>query len=125
VRILQKRGHTVEVVENGRQAIEILGKQAFGLILMDMQMPELGGVQATMLIREREKSTGGHIPIIAVTANAMVGDRERCLDAGMDDYVSKPIQVKELFAAIERAHPPSTGSSAVCLDSPEPATRNT
>jgi signal transduction histidine kinase/CheY-like chemotaxis protein len=125
VHILQKRGHTVEAVENGRQAIEALGKQPFDLILMDLQMPELGGVEATMLIREREKSTGGHIPIIAVTANAMVGDRERCLEAGMDDYVSKPIQVKELFAAIERAHPPSTGSSAVCLDSPEPATRNT
>jgi signal transduction histidine kinase/DNA-binding response OmpR family regulator len=124
VHILQKRGHTVEAVENGRQAIEALGKQPFDLILMDLQMPELGGVEATMLIREREKSTGGHIPIIAVTANAMVGDRERCLEAGMDDYVSKPIQLKELFAAIERAHPPSTGSSAVCLDSPEPATRN-
>jgi signal transduction histidine kinase/DNA-binding response OmpR family regulator len=124
VRILQKRGHTVEAVENGRQAIEALGKQPFDLILMDLQMPELGGVEATMLIREREKSTGGHIPIIAVTANAMVGDRERCLEAGMDDYVSKPIQLKELFAAIERAHPPSTGSSAVCLDSPEPATRD-
>lgn len=124
VRILQKRGHTVEAVENGRQAIEALGKQPFDLILMDLQMPELGGVEATMLIREREKSTGGHIPIIAVTANAMVGDRERCLDAGMDDYVSKPIQVNELFAAIEHALSPSAGSSMVCLDSPEPAAKN-
>jgi CheY-like chemotaxis protein len=118
VRILQKRGHTVEAVENGRQAIEALGRQPFDLILMDLQMPELGGVEATMLIREREKSVGGHIPIIAVTANALAGDRERCLNAGMDDYVSKPIQVKELFAAIGRAHSPSAGSSEVCLDSP-------
>ena len=124
VRILQKRGHTVEVVENGRKAIEALGEQSFDLILMDLQMPELGGVEATMLIREREKSTGGHIPIIAVTANAMVGDRERCLDAGMDDYVSKPIQVKALFAAIEHALSPSAGSSVADLDSHEPARRN-
>jgi CheY-like chemotaxis protein len=124
VRILQKRGHTVEVVENGRKAIEALGGQPFDLILMDLQMPELGGLEATMLIRERERSTGGHIPIIAVTANAMVGDRERCLDAGMDDYVSKPIQVKELFAAIEHALSPSAGASVACLDLPEPATRN-
>jgi signal transduction histidine kinase/CheY-like chemotaxis protein len=119
VRILEKRGHTVEAVENGRQAIEALGRQPFDLILMDLQMPELGGIEATMLIREHEKSTGVHIPIIAVTANALAGDRERCLNAGMDDYVSKPIQVKELFAAIGRAHSPSAGSSEVCLDSPE------
>jgi signal transduction histidine kinase/DNA-binding response OmpR family regulator len=119
-RILQKRGHTVEVVENGRRAIEALGRQPFDLILMDLQMPELGGVEATKLIREREKSTGGHIPIVALTANALAGDRERCLNAGMDDYVSKPIQVKELFAAIGRAHSRSAGSSVICLDSPEP-----
>jgi signal transduction histidine kinase/ActR/RegA family two-component response regulator len=124
VRILQKRGHTVEVVENGRAALEILGQQRFDLILMDMQMPELGGVQATILIREREKSSGGHIPIIALTANAMAGDRERCLNAGMDDYVSKPLQVKELFAAIERAQAVSAGPSADCVDSPEPAGKN-
>jgi two-component system, sensor histidine kinase and response regulator len=124
VRILQKPGDTVEAVENGHQAIEALGKQPFDLILMDLQMPELGGLEATMLIRESEKSTGGHVPIIAVTANAMVGDRERCLMAGMDDYVSKPIQANELFAAIERARPSSAGSSGMCLDSAEPATRN-
>jgi signal transduction histidine kinase/CheY-like chemotaxis protein len=123
VRLLQKRGHTVEVAENGQQAIEALGKQPFDLILMDMQMPELGGVEAAMIIREREKSTGGHIPIIALTANAMAGDRERCLNAGMDDYVSKPIQMKELFAAIERVHSPSADPSVVYVDSPEPAVR--
>ncbi len=124
VRLLQKRGHSVEVAENGRQAIEAFGKQPFDLILMDMQMPEMGGEEAAMLIREREKSTGGHIAIIALTANAMTGDRERCLNAGMDDYVSKPIQVKELFAAIERVHSPSADPSVVCIDSPEPMARN-
>jgi signal transduction histidine kinase/DNA-binding response OmpR family regulator len=124
VRILQKRGHTVEVAENGRQALEALGKQPFDLILMDMQMPELGGVEAAMLIREREKSTDKRIPIIALTANAMTGDRERCLNAGMDDYVSKPIQVKELFAAIERVHSLPADPSVVCVDSPKPAVRN-
>jgi signal transduction histidine kinase/DNA-binding response OmpR family regulator len=104
VRILQKRGHTIEVVENGLQAIDAIGKRPFDLILMDMQMPELGGIEATMAIREREKSTNKRIPIIALTANAMVGDQERCLSAGMDAYVSKPIQVTELFAAIERVY---------------------
>ena len=121
VRILQKRGHTVVVAENGRQAIDILGEQPFDLILMDMQMPELGGVEAAMLIREHEKSTHEHIPIIALTANAMSGDRESCLVSGMDDYVSKPIQVKELFAAIERALASHLDRSPAGVATPEPA----
>jgi signal transduction histidine kinase/DNA-binding response OmpR family regulator len=121
MRILQKRGHTVVIAEDGRQAIEALGKQPFDLILMDMQMPELDGVEAAILIREREKSTGGRIPIIALTANAMTGDRERCLDSGMDDYVSKPIQVKDLFAAIERVLSSPLDPSVVYVDTPEPA----
>lgn len=121
VRILQKRGHTVVVAENGRQAIDILGEQPFDLILMDMQMPELGGVEAAMLIREHEKSTHEHIPIIALTANAMSGDRESCLVSGMDDYVSKPIQVKELFAAIERALSSHLDRSPTGVATPEPA----
>jgi CheY-like chemotaxis protein len=73
----------------------------FDLVLMDVQMPELDGFQATALIREKEKSTGAHLPIIAMTAHAMKGDRERCIAAGMDGYVSKPIQQKELFSAIQ------------------------
>jgi signal transduction histidine kinase/ActR/RegA family two-component response regulator len=101
-RMLEKRGHTVQVVADGRQAFEILAGRRFDLVLMDMQMPELGGVEATQLIREREKKTGGHVPIIALTASAMAGDREHCLNAGMDDYVSKPIQIKELLAAMRR-----------------------
>jgi CheY-like chemotaxis protein len=68
---------------------------------MDVQMPEMGGFEATQLIRQKEARTGGHIPIVAMTAHAMVGDRERCLEAGMDGYVSKPIKSKELFEAIE------------------------
>jgi signal transduction histidine kinase/CheY-like chemotaxis protein len=119
VRLLQKRGHTVVVAENGQAAIEALGKQPFDLILMDMQMPVLGGVEATELIREREKATGSHIPIIALTANAMTGDRERCLKAGMDDYVSKPLQVKELFAAIERTLSSPGEPVVLYVDAPE------
>jgi signal transduction histidine kinase/CheY-like chemotaxis protein len=119
VRLLQKRGHTVVVAENGQAAIEALGKQPFDLILMDMQMPVLGGVEATELIREREKATGSHIPIIALTANAMTGDRERCLKAGMDDYVSKPLQVKELFAAIERTLSSSGEPVVMYVDAPD------
>jgi CheY-like chemotaxis protein len=119
MRLLQKRGHTVVIAEDGRQAIEALGKQPFDLILMDMQMPELDGVEAAILIREREKSSGEHIPIIALTANAMMGDRERCLDSGMDDYVSKPIQVKDLFAAIERVLSSPLDHALVYVGTPE------
>jgi signal transduction histidine kinase/CheY-like chemotaxis protein len=124
VRILEKRGHTVVVAEDGRQAIEALAKLPFDLILMDMQMPELGGVEAAIVIREREKSTAEHIPIIALTANAMSGDRARCLAAGMDDYVSKPIQVQELFAAIDRVLASSLDRTLVYVDTPEAARKN-
>jgi signal transduction histidine kinase/DNA-binding response OmpR family regulator len=124
LRILQKRGHEVRIVGNGREAIEAIRDQAFDLILMDMQMPELGGVEATKQIRESEKLTGGHIAIIALTANAMAGDREICLNAGMDDYVSKPLQAKDLFAAIERVHAGSAGASEICADSPESVPKN-
>ena len=83
----------------------MLDEQAFDLVLMDIQMPEMDGLEATAQIREREARTGEHIPIIAVTARAMAGDRERCLDGGMDDYVSKPIQPSEMWAAIKRVLP--------------------
>jgi len=101
VRVLEKRGHTVVVAATGKAALEALNMESFDLVLMDVQMPEMDGLRATQTIREREKTTGEHIPIIAMTANAMVGDREKCLDAGMDSYVSKPLQVKELFTAID------------------------
>jgi two-component system sensor histidine kinase/response regulator len=101
VRLLEKEGHRVVVASTGCQAVAALESEAFDLILMDVQMPEMNGYEATAAIREKEKAAGGHIPIIAMTAHAMKGDRERCLAAGMDGYVSKPIKTEELIVAIE------------------------
>jgi CheY-like chemotaxis protein len=112
VRFLEKRGHTVVLAESGNTALDAWRKQTFDIILMDIQMPEMDGFEATSRIREHEKSTGQHIPIIALTAHAMVGDRERCLAAGMDDYVSKPIDAADLFAAIDRLLPAAAQAHA-------------
>jgi len=101
VRLLEKRGYTVTVAANGRDAVALFEKESFDVILMDIQMPEMDGLEATAEIRVREKFKGGHIPIIAMTAHSLVGDKERCLTAGMDGYVSKPIRTHQLFAAIE------------------------
>ena len=95
-RLLEKRGHRVKVVANGREALESLEQESYDLVLMDMQMPEMDGFEATGELRKREKQTGLHTPIIALTAHAMKGDRERCLEAGMDGYLSKPIRAQEL-----------------------------
>ncbi|MGA2118737.1 MAG: response regulator [Bryobacteraceae bacterium] len=100
-----KRGHSVEVEGNGREALQRLALEPFDLLLTDMQMPELDGFEVTAAIREQERRTGRHLPIIAMTAMAMKGDRERCLQVGMDAYVSKPMQQSELFEAIERVSP--------------------
>jgi len=100
LRILEKAGHVVAVAENGISALRMLGEQTFDLILMDVQMPEMGGFEATALIRQKEESTGRHIPIIAMTAHAMAGDRERCLDAGMDDYLAKPVAAAALLEMV-------------------------
>ena len=101
VALLEKRGHTVIVVNNGLEAIAALETgELFDVILMDIQMPEMDGLEATAAIREQEKQTDRHIPIIAMTAHAMTGDRERCLSAGMDSYVSKPIRARELMSCI-------------------------
>jgi signal transduction histidine kinase/DNA-binding response OmpR family regulator len=100
LRLLQKQGHVVVAVNNGREALAALEQQSFDLVLMDVQMPEMGGFEATAAIRDRERKEGGHQPILAMTAHAMKGDRERCLEAGMDGYVSKPLHAKELFEAI-------------------------
>jgi signal transduction histidine kinase/CheY-like chemotaxis protein len=102
MRLLEKRGHHVTQARSGKEAVELLTREAFDLILMDVQMPEMDGYEATAVIREGEKKTGAHIPIIALTAHAMKGDRERCLEAGMDGYIAKPIDPRELFATIER-----------------------
>jgi two-component system, sensor histidine kinase and response regulator len=110
---LEKRGYNVVLAETGRAAVEALQNDSFDLVLMDVQMPEMDGLEATACLREQEKATGKHIPIIAMTANAMVGDKEQCLQAGMDAYVSKPLSVKDLFATIEGLVPASVESSSV------------
>ncbi|HEX8881466.1 MAG TPA: response regulator [Candidatus Acidoferrum sp.] len=99
-RVFEKLGHQVTVVNNGREALSAVQAGKFDLIAMDVQMPEMDGLNATMAIRAWERATGAHIPIIAMTAHAMRGDRERCLAAGMDAYTSKPIRVRELEQAI-------------------------
>jgi signal transduction histidine kinase/ActR/RegA family two-component response regulator len=101
LRLLEKHGHCVALVTNGRQALAALMWDHFDVVLMDVQMPEMDGMEATAAIREEEKQTGEHLPIIAMTAHSMKGDREACLAAGMDGYVSKPIRPEELFAVIE------------------------
>jgi len=102
VSLLERRGHRVSVANNGREAVEALEHGSFDLVLMDVQMPEMDGFEATATIRERERATGAHLPIVAMTAHAMKGDRERCLAAGMDEYLSKPIHADELYEMVER-----------------------
>jgi PAS domain S-box-containing protein len=106
-RLLEKRGHTVVLVSNGQKALEALENQSFDIVLMDAQMPEMDGFETTISIRQKEKGTGRHLPIIALTAHAMKGDKERCLAAGMDGYVSKPLKLEELFAVIQELVPAS------------------
>jgi signal transduction histidine kinase/DNA-binding response OmpR family regulator len=113
--LLERRGHKVTVVSNGREALDAIERNAFDAVLMDVQMPEMGGFEATAAIREREQPTGGHVPIIAMTAHAMKGDRERCLSAGMDDYLTKPLDSRTLCRVVERA-----ADGAPAASSPEP-----
>ena len=101
--LLERRGHSVGLASNGREALAALETSRFDVVLMDVQMPELDGLEATAAIRARERESGAHLPIVAMTAHAMKGDRERCLAAGMDDYVAKPVRPAELYAALERA----------------------
>jgi len=100
--LLRERGHEVVVVSNGRQAVEEITQGEYDLVLMDLQMPEMDGLEATAVIRARERLTHLHVPIVALTAHAMAGDRQRCLDAQMDDYLAKPIKAGELFEVLER-----------------------
>ena len=101
VRLLEKRGHSVVVATNGLEALEALEHERFDLVLMDVQMPEMSGLEATEAIRFKERETGRHIPIIAMTAHAMRGDRERCLESGMDGYATKPLSIGELVKTME------------------------
>ncbi len=101
VRMLEKRGHAVRVVGDGQAALDALAQQAFDLVLMDVQMPVMDGIEAAAAIRAQERTSGTHLPIIAMTAHAMQGDRERCLAAGMDGYVAKPMKAAELYAVID------------------------
>ncbi len=95
-------GHEVVLAENGREALEALAKAEFDVVLMDVQMPEMDGFEATSAIRKIEIATRNHIPIVAMTARTMIGDRERCLAAGMDDYASKPIGERALLEVIDK-----------------------
>jgi CheY-like chemotaxis protein len=99
-RMLEQRGHNVTVAGNGRQALKALENVEFDLVLMDIQMPEMDGLEATAAIRQSERITGKHQPIVAMTAHAMKGDEQRCLDGGMDGYLSKPIRSEELSALL-------------------------
>jgi signal transduction histidine kinase/CheY-like chemotaxis protein len=100
-RLLEKWGHIVTIVENGADAVETLSQRSFDVVLMDVQMPRMDGLEATTAIRLKERATGEHVPIIALTAHALNGDRERCMEAGMDGYVTKPLSRKELQIALE------------------------
>jgi CheY-like chemotaxis protein len=120
VLLLKKRGHSVAVANNSKEALTLLEKASFALVLMDVQMPVMDGFAAAKAIRQQEESAGTHLPIIALTARAMRGDRERCLAAGMDAYLLKPLQAHQLFATIERLCP-----SAVVMNQEDKGTENT
>jgi two-component system, sensor histidine kinase and response regulator len=102
--LLTRRGHVVSVAEDGQKALEMLAREPFDVVLMDIQMPVMGGLEATVAIRQRERATGEHVRIVAMTAHALNGDRERCLASGMDGYLSKPIDPDLLFTVVEATH---------------------
>jgi CheY-like chemotaxis protein len=119
VGLLERWGHRVTIANNGKEAVGLQQSQPFDLVLMDVQMPEMDGLEATRVIRDREQETGTHVPIIAMTARALKGDREKCLDAGMDGYVSKPVRKKELEDAIREFFPGperETGDATAVVD---------
>jgi CheY-like chemotaxis protein len=113
VTLLERRGHLVRVSNNGEEALQALAEEKFDVVLMDIQMPVMGGFEATRRIREQEQESGGHQVIVAMTANAMQGDRERCLEAGMDGYVSKPVRTDDLFSALANCLPEAVNAAPV------------
>jgi CheY-like chemotaxis protein len=117
-RLLEKLGHQVEVANNGREAVIVFAQSTFDLIIMDIQMPELDGLEAAGRIRAAEDQQGLHTPIVALTANAMVGDEDRCMAAGMDAYLSKPVQLATLASTITRLTNPESPDAVA-----QPATR--
>ena len=117
--LLHKRGHRVTIANNGREALSAIDRTTFDVVLMDVQMPEMGGLEASAALRAREAGTSAHLPIIAMTAHAMKGDRETCLNAGMDDYLSKPLDAKQFLALVERLG--QCGASDVTGDEPSHA----
>jgi CheY-like chemotaxis protein len=102
LRVLEKQGHKPELAQTGREALEMSAITRFDVILMDIQMPEMDGVTAAAAIRERERDTGCHVPIVALTAHAMKRDEEHCIAAGMDAYVSKPVDISQLQQVLDR-----------------------
>ena len=107
-KMLGRLGHDVTVVSNGQEALDALGRSDYDAVLMDVQMPVMDGIMATRELRDRERRNGRHTPVIAMTAHALAGDRERLLDVGMDDYVSKPVNPAELVRALEQWGNPNT-----------------
>jgi two-component system, sensor histidine kinase and response regulator len=118
IRLLEKRGHQVVLAVNGREALDALERETFDLVLMDVQMPVLDGLTAIRTVRKKEAEAGGHMPIIALTAHAMKGDRERCIEAGADDYMTKPIRTPDLLAAIDRIGGAKQTTQAVAAPPP-------
>jgi len=109
--VLRQNGHSVVTAANGVEALEQVERRRFDAILMDVQMPQMDGFEATDRIRRRESQSGGRVPIIALTAHAMKGDRERCLESGMDDYISKPVDMDQLLAMLEKMAPSRSSGS--------------
>jgi CheY-like chemotaxis protein len=133
VALLESQGHTVAVAANGKEAVAMAQSQPVDLVLMDVQMPEMDGLEATARIRARERQTGSHLPIIAMTAHALKGDRERCIAAGMDGYIAKPVRARELFETINATFgsnpmaepcdpPPTEASNGPCIANDRRAT---
>jgi PAS domain S-box-containing protein len=120
MRLLEKRGHQVVAANNGKEALEALERESFDAVLMDVQMPEMDGFEATAAIRSREAERGIHVPVIAMTAHAMKGDRERCLQAGMDGYVAKPLRIEELLAVLNQLSPLPASTAASAPIPPQP-----
>ncbi len=111
-RLLEKRGHTIILASDGNEAMSLLERERVDLVLMDLQMPGMDGFQVTAAIREQEKATGARLPVFAITAYALKGDKERCLNAGMDGYIAKPIRANELYAVVENLTPLASAAVA-------------